>query len=259
MNSNCGIVVPTLGTRENYLNLALRSIRNAGDAHICIVCPESADLSKYELDGLFDQRVNDPGTGLAAAIHAGLMNIPESIPYANWLGDDDLLMAGSLTRAAQYLADNPQTVMVFGSCDYIDEQGKKIWRNRSGQWAVPLLRFGPCLIPQPGSLMRLNTYKEIGGLDASYKWAFDFDLFIRMAKRGKVVFIPETFAAFRWHEGSLSVGGRDGSVREASRARQSHLPVVLKPLSPLWEILVRTVTKYAALIPQYRTKRTNRT
>jgi GT2 family glycosyltransferase len=254
---NCGIVVPTLGTRHDYLTLSLRSIRAAGDVHICIVCPERTDLSKYASEGLFDQRVNDPGTGLATAIHAGLLSLPSGITYANWLGDDDLLRSGTLIRTSKYLDENPEVVMVFGSCDYIDQDGVTIWRNRSGQWAVPMLRFGPCLIPQPGALMRLQSYKETGGLDASYKWAFDFDLFLRLSKSGKLKFMPETLSAFRWHDGSLSVGGRHGSVREASRARRSHLPPFLKPISPLWEIPVRLTTKYAALIPQYRARHLN--
>ena len=257
MKPNCGIVVPTLGLRDDYLILSLRSIRAAGDVHICIVCPESTDLSRYASEGLFDQRVHDPGTGLATAIHLGLLSLPTDIPYANWLGDDDLLRPGTLVRTSKYLDENSDVAMVFGSCDYIDHDGEIIWRNRSGQWAVPMLRFGPCLIPQPGALMRLQSYKEIGGLDASYKWAFDFDLFIRLSQIGKLRFMSETLSAFRWHDGSLSVGGRDGSVREASRARQSHLPLFLKPVSPLWEILVRIATKYAAVIPQYRAKRLN--
>ena len=258
MSPNCGIVVPTLGTRENYLRLSLRSIRAAGKVHICVVCPQSTDLSQFETEGLFDQRVNDPGVGLATAIHTGLTSIPKEITYANWLGDDDLLRPGSLTRTQLYLDENPNVIMVFGSCDYIDQDGDVIWRNRSGQWAVPMLRFGPCLIPQPGSLMRLSSYKDVGGLDSSYKWTFDFDLFIRMAKSGKISFIPETLAAFRWHQGSLSVGGRDGSVREASKTRRSHLPILLRSVSPLWEIFVRFATKYAAIILKYRAGHKNR-
>lgn len=70
--SRCGIVVPTLGTRSKYLELCLRSIREAGDAYICIVAPDSVDLSRYLDLGLVDQRVSDPGTGLARAIDAGL-------------------------------------------------------------------------------------------------------------------------------------------------------------------------------------------
>lgn len=245
--SKCGIVVPTLGTRSEYLELCLRSIREAGDAHICVVAPDSVDLSRYLDLGLVDQRVSDPGTGLARAIDAGLRSFPEEIEFINWLGDDDLLRPESLSLTSQYLTSNPQVTMVFGSCDYINSSGEIIWRNRSGQWAVPLLRIGPCLIPQPGSLFRAQSYREIGGLNFNYSWAFDFDLFIRLTKFGSVRFIPHTLANFRWHEGSLSVDGRDGSVGEASQARRSHLPRLVKSISPLWEVPVRVLTKYAGV------------
>ncbi len=245
MNEKCGIVVPTLGLRSEYLEQCLRSIRGAGDCHICIVAPQDIDLSKMASAGLLDQRVDDLGEGLAKAIDLGLRSLPESIKYINWLGDDDLLAPLSLNVASQFLTADPDAIMVFGSCDYIDNEAHVLWKNVSGQWAVPLLRFGPCLIPQPGSLFRAEAYERVGGLRSDFKWAFDFELFIRFAKIGSVRYIPQTLASFRWHSDSLSVGGRHGSVLEASRARSIHLPVILRALSFIWEFPVRFLTKYA--------------
>ena len=54
-------------------------------------------------------------------------------------------------------------------------------------------------------------------------------------------FIPETVADFRWHEGSLSVGGRQGSVEEASRVRRRHLPALLRAPSIAWEVPMRAL------------------
>ena len=109
------------------------------------------------------------------------------------------------------------------------------------------MRFGPCLVPQPGSLFRRSTYHEVGGLDFRYKWAFDFDLFLKISKTGKLAYLPRVLAAFRWHPGSLSVGGRSGSVREASQIRRSYLPVGLRWISPIWERPV----KYSTLLAGY--------
>ena len=245
MNEKCGIVVPTLGLRSEYLEQCLRSIRDAGDCHICIVVPQDVDLSKIDSAGLMDQRVDDLGEGLAQAIHLGLRSLPDSIKYINWLGDDDLLAPLSLNVASQFLDVHPDAIMVFGSCDYIDSEAHVLWKNVSGQWAVPLLRFGPCLIPQPGSLFRAEAYERVGGLRSDFKWAFDFELFIRFSKIGPIRYIPQTFASFRWHSDSLSVGGRHGSVLEASKARSIHLPVILRTFSFIWEFPVRFITKYA--------------
>jgi GT2 family glycosyltransferase len=234
-----GIVVPTMGTRPKFLKQSLESIRSAGHATIHIVAPESAQLASVLDPNSYDALIVDPGTGLSAAIDAGLRSFPPSVQYINWLGDDDLLTEGSLDHALSVLSGNLGIALVYGGCEYIDGDGKSLWLNKSGSYAKYLMRFGPQLIPQPGALMRRDMYEQIGGLDHQYKWAFDLDLLIRLSRVGKLQFAPRTLANFRWHEGSLSVGGRNGSVIEASEIRIAALPKTLCRLSPLWEGPIR--------------------
>jgi GT2 family glycosyltransferase len=240
-----GIVVPTLGTRPEYLAQCLKSIRLAGISLIHIVMPDSASLPPEITTDLYDKVIADPGTGLAAAIHTGLITFPEPVRFINWLGDDDLLKPESLHVASQALRHDNNIVLVFGGCDYINGENQVIFTNKSGKYAVPVMRFGPQLIPQPGSLFRRDAYEKIGGLNSEFKWAFDLELLIRLSKVGKIKFLNQTLASFRWHEDSLSVGGRDGSVREASRIRKQFLPTWLKPFSELWELPMRAAIKHA--------------
>jgi GT2 family glycosyltransferase len=191
---------------------------------------------------LFDQVVFDPASGLSAAINLGIESLPASVQFINWLGDDDVLTEGSITTAARKLEASNNAVMVFGSCDYINSEGEVVWKNKSGQWAVPLLRFGPDLIPQPGALFRRAAFNKAGMLKPKYDWAFDFDLFIELSKLGKLKFVDQTLAQFRWHPESLSVEFRKKSVSEASQVRVSHLPKLLRPISLLWEYPVRQAT-----------------
>lgn len=244
-HTEIGIVVPTLGTRPKYLEQCLRSIRGAGNVLIHIVIPNSVLLPAEITSDLYDQVIADPGLGLAAAIHKGLDSFPETVKYINWLGDDDLLKPESLTTTSRVLQQNREAVLVFGGCDYIDSSDQVIFTNKSGKYAVPLMRVGPQLIPQPGSLFRREAYQEIGGLNTEFKWAFDLDLLIRLSQIGKLKFLNRTLASFRWHEDSLSVGGRDGSVREASRIRKRFLPAVVRPISVLWELPMRAAIMYA--------------
>ena len=245
MNSRVGIVVPTLGRRPDYLDKCLRSIRAAGEAHILIVAPSSFDQSSVKSANLVDSVVLDDGPGLPAAINKGIRELPNEIEFVNWLGDDDLLTPDSLQICANQLTGNQGTLMVFGACDYVDDSGSVIWANKSGQWAVPLLRFGPDLIPQPGALFRRTSFESAGGLNENFGWAFDFDLFIRLSKLGTLKFVDKTLGQFRWHPESLSVEFRKKSVAEASKVRISHLPAVLKPISFLWEYPVRQATLIA--------------
>lgn len=245
MTKKVGIVVPTLGTRPDYLHQNLESIRAAGEAHISIVAPNSFNASKLISAGLADQFVEDPKLGLAKAINLGIEKLPEDIRFVNWLGDDDTLTESSITKTRQALEQDEKASFVFGACDYVDALGKKIWENKSGQWAVPLLRFGPDLVPQPGALFRREAFNQVGQLSSDFGWAFDFDLFIKLSKAGKAIYLPETLASFRWHPDSLSVGLRKKSVTEASAVRRSHLPNWIKPFSWLWEYPVMEATLIA--------------
>jgi GT2 family glycosyltransferase len=247
LNQRVGIVVPTLGNRPDYLEQCLRSIRAAGEAHILLVAPTSFNTDALRSAGLLDSVVLDTGGGLAAAINQGIGALPSTVEFVNWLGDDDLLTANSLAVSSKALDENNQTVMAFGSCYYIDGKGQTVWANSSGQWAVPLLRFGPDLIPQPGALFRRSAFEKVGGLRTDLGWAFDFDLFIRLSKVGKLRFLNQTLAKFRWHPESLSVEHRTNSVAEASAARISHLPAALRPVSWLWEYPVRKATFLAGI------------
>jgi GT2 family glycosyltransferase len=143
------------------------------------------------------------------------------------------------------LDSKQDVVMTFGACEYIDVQEDVVWDNRSGQWAVTLLRFGPDLIPQPGALFRRSAFTSLGGLKTNFGWAFDFDLFIRLSKVGKLHYINQTLAQFRWHPESLSVEHRKSSVAEAGQVRVSHLPAWLRPFSFLWEYPIRQATLVA--------------
>jgi GT2 family glycosyltransferase len=243
--SKIGIVVPTLGKRPGYLHQCLSSIRAAGDSFILLVAPSDFDSNEFVSTGLIDKFVVDPKRGLPAAINLGISELPDDVQFTNWLGDDDMLTPDSLRKTSQVLESNSNLVLVFGSCDYIDPTGRVLWTNRSGQWAVPLLRFGPDLIPQPGSLFRRDAFEAVGRLSPEFDWAFDFDLFVKFSKTGKVRFISETLASFRWHPESLSVEFRAKSVDEASWVRVSHLPAWLRSISALWEYPVKQATLVA--------------
>ena len=235
--SRVGIVIPTLGTRVDYLRMAAESIRNASKDDVFLLLVAPADFVLPE--GLtINCVVTDTGQGLAAAINLGISSLPESVEFVNWLGDDDLLEPGAIDVAVNALAES-RAPFVYGRCNYIDHAGRLLFVNRSGAWAVRVMRFGPQLIPQPGAMFRRTAFMTAGGLDVQFKWAFDLDIFIRLSRIERPVFLRQTLASFRWHDDSLSVGGRRGSVNEASEIRRINLPPLLRWLSFLWEPFVR--------------------
>jgi GT2 family glycosyltransferase len=114
--------------------------------------------------------------------------------------------------------------------------------KRSGSWAVPLLRFGPQLIPQPSAVFRRDAFERIGGLSDKFQFAFDFDLFLKLTKLGRAVFVDQILSSHRWHATSLTFSRRWDSVKEASAVRVSNLSLAIRAISPLWELPVILVT-----------------
>ena len=243
-----GIVVPTLGSRPEYLLQALTSIRDAGECFIVIVAPTQANVEKILDRKLFDELVEDPMRGLVGAINTGVQALPQQIEYFNWLGDDDTLTPNSLRMSSSPLKDDPEIVCVFGMCQYMNQDGRPIYKNKSGRFAVPLLKFGPQLIPQPGALFRKTSFNKVGGLDPNYKCAFDLDLLLKLKKIGKIHYIPHQLSSFRWHSDSLSVKSRSMSVHEARKIRQKNLPRIVRLFSPAWEFPLGRLIYFAGIV-----------
>ena len=240
------MVVPTLGTRPELLDQCLASIVGQSvPVEILLVAPEgstvAADLAARHGASLLP----DPGS-LAAAINLGAASAGEHIEYLNWLGDDDLLEPESLARTVASLEANPQATVAYGACRYIDEGGQELWVSRAGPWATRILAWGPDLIPQPGMLVRRAAWNSVGGLDVSYKFAFDLDLLLKLKAIGPLLDVGEIVSSFRWHGDSLTVGDRTASLAESERARRASLGTLGRSCAWMWELPVRVATRAAA-------------
>jgi len=252
-----GIVIPTLGTREEFLIESIKSVREAGNSYIQLVHPSPETVSPLVSQAV-DSILLDMGDGLAAAINRGIRMLPKEIEFVSWLGDDDRLAKGSLNLAASVLR-NSDASCVFGRCCYINSDGEVIYVSPSGQWASWLQLVGPQLVPQPGSLFRRQAFSAVGGLKQRFRWAFDLDLFLSLRKVGSgLIFVAATLADFRWHATSLSVSGRKGSVKEASEIRRTHLPRPIQPISYLWEPVLRFVILHSAKAVGLKERRISR-
>lgn len=237
-----GLVIPTLGTRDSSLRQNLSSLVLAGPSFVSIVVPRASDLSVSQIDVLVRHGVEysileERGeVSLSGAINLGLRSFPQHVKFVGWLGDDDLLEPGALDLARETLESDPSIVMVYGDCRYIDKDGHELFINRAGERARRLLGYGPQLIPQPGTLWRRDAFEAVGGLSADFDLAFDYDLFVKLKRHGKISYIPQTLANFRWHPDSLSVKQRWKSALEASRVRIRHhrgperLLILLEPM-----------------------------
>lgn len=242
------VILPTLGDRLDTLRLTLESVeaqRSEVPLKLIVVVPSAATEAR-ELSTLFGATViDDPREGISSAINCGLAARSGEKYYA-WIGDDDLFRPNGLAELKTVIESDPKTVLSFGGCDYIDDQGRTIAVSNAGGLAVFLLAWGPDLIPHPGTMIKLDALEAVGGFDENLKYAMDLDVFLKLRKLGRFTWTRTSVSAFRWHPDSLTVSNRLGSSQEAEFVKSRHLPSALRPISPLWHRPIRMASMYAA-------------
>lgn len=242
------VVLPTLGERIDSLRETLDSIdEQRSDVHfsLVVVSPESAFEARALSSKYGAKLVNDPKTGISDAINCGI-SAKTTEEYYAWMGDDDLFRPGSLKTLLQMLDANPDAVVSYGACDYIDPTGKIIGTNKAGKLAQYLLSWGPDLIPHPGSMIRLSALETVGGFDSNLRFAMDLDVFLKLKKIGRFVATKCVTSAFRWHPDSLTVSNRKKSSLESEKVKAKYLPSGLRPFSFIWVFPIRWASAIAS-------------
>ena len=248
------VVVPTLGTRPEYLQRCLTSIANQEvAADIVIVAPDKPEIREIA-QRFCASHLTDPGSQ-TKAINLGVGAAQPHHEFVNWLGDDDLLEPGSLSTVIKALDLNAKAVAAYGACRYIDENDAELWISKAGPWANRILKWGPDLIPQPGMLVRTTAWHQVGGVDESFRFAFDLDLLLKLQKLGQLIDVGQVVSNFRWHADSLTVGDRSENLRESEIAKRRALSPTARKFAWLWEKPVRGATRLAAAEVARRAKR----
>jgi len=251
------VVLPTLGTRLDLLAEALESCVEVGKSvplTVAVIVPKNASKARKLAKNAGAHIIDDPGTGMATAVNAGLA-CATSERYYVWVGDDDRLVASGISALVDELEKDDIAVVAHGQCDYITHAGAVIGTSGAGALARFLLSWGPNLIPHPGTIIRISALRSIGFFDPALNYALDLDVFLKLRGRGRFVSRPVVSAQFRWHPESLTVADRHASSLEAMAIKRSHLPAWARPLSPLWHWPVAWASMIASEIVSARARR----
>lgn len=235
-----GFVVPTLGKKIEGVRKAVVSIRaNSEDIKIVIVSPETPAIEslchEFNLDFLPDKKC-----GLYGAINQGVGFLSDQCEYYGFLGDDDFLTKNAV-RNLLHGFSFPNVGVVYGPISYVDKFGNLKFVNPAYNFAPYLLRWGPCLVPHVGSLIRVDLWKKCGGYDESLKFAGDLDFWIKALDFYKFKSIKYPVADFCFDADSLTGGQLSLSISEASQVRLHHSSKKTIFLKQISERLVTTI------------------
>ena len=81
------------------------------------------------------------------------------------------------------------------------------------------------VVPHAATFVRRPAFREIGAFDTSLRYAMDYDLWLRLGRRGAPIQLPDYLAAFRFHANSISTRHARAMHREEWKVRMRHAGV----------------------------------
>ena len=152
--------------------------------------------------------VSEHDKGQTDAINKGFSQAKGEI--LAWLNSDDTYEPGTLSAVADFFTQHPETGLVYANTNFINENGRKIGRFPAAQTDYPRLRQGYVHIPQQAAFFRADQWRQVGPLDPDFYFAMDYDLWVRLAKLARPVYLPrQTWANFRLHTSGKTITADD--------------------------------------------------
>lgn len=231
------IVTPSFN-QVSYLEQTIRSVLDQDYVDIEYLVIDggstdgSADIIKKYAPRLA-YWVSEKDSGQAEAINKGMARAKGDI--VAWLNSDDYYLPGTIAAAVKAFDENPDIVLVYADMNAVDEHGQTFNTLRYRQLTLEdLLCFQ--IIGQPAVFMRRAAFEKAGGLDLSYHFLLDHHLWLRVACLGKILHLPQTWSAARYHPAAKNRAQAAAFGQEAFRIlewakTQANLASALSPIS----------------------------
>lgn len=194
------IITPSFN-QASFLEQTIRSVLEQDYSRIeyLVVDGASTDnsvkiIKKYA--GKLKWWVSEKDAGQGDAINKGFAHAKGEI--IGWLNSDDYYLPGTISSMVQAFEENPDVALVYGNMLAVDEYGKTFNTLKYKQLSLKdLLCFQ--IIGQPAVFFRRSALEKAGLLDSTFHFMLDHHLWIRIAEHGKILHIPQTWSAARYH------------------------------------------------------------
>jgi glycosyltransferase involved in cell wall biosynthesis len=227
------VVTPSLN-QGRYLDATIRSVLEQDYPNVehVVVDGGSTDetldvLRRYE----HVRWVSEPDRGQSHALNKGFALAGGAI--LGWINADDVYLPGAISACVDTLRST-DAALVHGGWSQMDESGALLRE-------VPPVPFDYRLqlevrngVSQPGSFFTREAFDAVGGIDESYRYAMDYELWLRIGARYDVRQVDRILAAYRLHPGSKTVAETEGFWPETWRAARSHGARRRSPLYVDW-------------------------
>lgn len=211
-----------------YIEATIKSVLSQGYPNLeyIIIDGGSTDGTQQIIEKYKDQLayyLSEPDNGMYDAINKGFSKATGDI--IAWINADDIYMPWTLHTINEVFTCFPETQWLGGKYAFLNEDGTlaqifsktsiRSQKDIANGWCREGV-IGP--LQQESMFWRRELYVAAGGLDTSYKYAGDFELWTRFAQHAPLAKIDLPLAAFRKRKTSLSKAGRAKYDKEIEKA-----------------------------------------
>lgn len=201
------IITPSYN-QARFLTETIQSVLSQDYAHkeYIIVDGASSDGSPDIIGQYASQLawwVSEPDQGQTDALNKGFARASGEI--LAWINSDDTYEPGAITQAVEVMQAHPEVSMVYGDANLVDEFGTIIGRFPAKQTDLHKLLRGSVHIPQQSTFFRASLWQQVAPLDPGFHFAMDYDLWVRLARRAPLLYVPRVWANFRLHGEGKSI------------------------------------------------------
>jgi len=195
---------------EAYIEECILSIVNQTykNLELIVIDDGSTDRSREILERLQEQYgfvlVFQENQGVAKTLNKAIRQYAHG-KYITGSASDDFLMQDKIERQVRFLEENPEYDLVFGKVYMVDEKSqiiKDLEIFEPFDDTVKDIPFSTLIennrIPAPSIVMRREIFIKTGGYDDN-TIIEDFDLWLKIAYYGKIAYMNDYFAYYRWH------------------------------------------------------------
>jgi len=125
--------------------------------------------------------------------------------YITGSASDDVMMTDKIMRQVEFMEEHPDCDLLFGKVHLIDGnsqiiKGKYIHKPfLEPVKEIPFeLLIDNDIIPAPSMMFRKSIWDKCGGYNENTILE-DFDLWLKIAYIGKIMYVNDYFAYYRWH------------------------------------------------------------
>lgn len=218
------IVTPSYNQGQ-FLEETIRSVllQNIPNLEYIVMDGGSTDgsleiLKKYEPWLTHWESAKD--NGQADAIQRGFNQSKGK--FLAWINSDDYYLPGAVYNALKSLIKTPHFSFLVGSSYHLDQNGIFIRKYYGLPQTLNSLLVSGMNFCQPACIWEREMFFELGGLDLSLKFCFDYDLFLRFRERGSFGHTLHPTAVFRWHAASKSSTISNVAAQEWSQIKQRY-------------------------------------